>query len=212
MSDRSHQVAYAAGVVDSDGYIGVHKAHGPEARAKGWQITYQPRVQVKQVTPDAIELLLDLFGGHRYGGKPTAKRGRPLITWAVHSATAGRVCEELLPFLRIKRQQAENALEVCRLNNLPRRHVLPAVDPGEPMVTMAEAARITGRTFNTVSNAVYQGSLPHVRTGPRKVLIPVSFLDVWMTRKEGGAPRSAETTAALEECFARSKVLNHVGI
>src|SRR5215813_13490022 len=92
-------LAYAAGVIDSDGYIGVKK--NPH--------TYAARVMVKQVTPQAIDLLHELFGGYRSRMAPSAQRGRDLITWEVHSAAAGRACKALMPYLRIKRPQAENA-------------------------------------------------------------------------------------------------------
>lgn len=212
MSETELALAYAAGVIDSDGYIGVHTPKYAERDARGWQVTYQPRVQVKQVTPQAIDLLHELFGGHRYIAKPSARRGRPLISWAVHSAAAGRVCEMVRPYLRIKPRQAENVIEVCRLNRLPKRYVLPEIEPGEPMVTMIEAARITGRGYGSVTQAVYQGSMPHVRLGARKVLVPASFLETWVRRGAGGTSRSESNTAELERCLQLSHALNRVGV
>lgn len=207
-------LAYAAGVVDSDGYIGVHRSdYAMRVRKDAGQAVYMPRVAVKQVTPQAIDLLHDLFGGHRYNGKPSAERGRPLLAWSVHSAMAGRVCESLLPYLRIKREQARNAIEVCAINaeGQRRRWDVPEVVNGEPMVTMAEASRVLGKDYGTVIQSVRNGNVPHVRTGPRKVLIPASYLPVWASR--GHSPsRHPEVTARLEACFQRAKQLNRVGI
>lgn len=207
-------LAYAAGVVDSDGYIGVHRStYAQRVRADATQAVYMPRVQVKQVTPQAIDLLADMFGGHRYDGKPTTGKGRPLLVWSVHSRMAGDVCRTLLPYLRIKRAQAENAVRVCEINASPdrRRFELPAVDPDEPMVTMAEAARRLGKSYGTVIQSVRHGNVPHLRLGVRKVLIPESYLATWATRSTS-APRRADLTANLEECFLRAKELNRVGI
>ena len=195
-------LAYAAGVIDSDGYIGVKRG-----------VSYAARMIVKQVQPQAVELLHEMFGGYRSTAPPTAERGRYLLTWEVHSASAGRACEALLPYLRIKRVQAENAIEVCRINAGPRRHRwdVPEVIEGEPMVTMAEAARRLGKSYAVVIQAVRLGSVPHVRTGPRKVLIPESYLPVWAARR--CAPRRhPDVTARLEACYQRAKELNHVGI
>lgn len=197
-----------AGVVDSDGYIGVHRK-----KAGTWAANYQPRIAVKQVTPEAVDLFAASFGGHRYDGKPTAERGRPLLIWQAHSAAAGRVCEALLPYLRIKRRQAENVLRLCEINSRlgRRRFVVPDVVDGEPMVTMAEAARRLGKSYGTVIQAVRNGSVPHVRTGPRSVSIPESFLPVWAER--GSSPRrDPALTAELEDCFTAAKALNRVGI
>ena len=101
----SSNFAYCAGVIDSDGYIGVHRnTYAMRVRGDAGQAVYQPRVQVKQVEPAAIDLLHDLFGGHRYVGKPTAAKGRPLIVWGVHSAACAPVLEAVMPYLRIKRE------------------------------------------------------------------------------------------------------------
>lgn len=215
MTRTSHiDLAYAAGVVDSDGYIGVHRSdYAKRVRKDAGQVVYIPRVQVKQVTLEAVDLLHSLFGGHRYDGKPTAKRGKPLLVWAVHSRMAGVVCEALLPYLRIKRRQAENAIEVCRINSEGRRRrwEFPAVVDGEPMVTMAEASRRLGKSYDVVHQSVRHGNVPHIRTGPRKVLIPESYLETWATR--GHSPgRHPDVTARLDACFQRAKKLNRVGI
>jgi excisionase family DNA binding protein len=195
-------LAYAAGVIDSDGYIGVKCAP-----------SYSARVMVKQVTPQAIELLHELFGGWRSAMAPSAKRGRPLFTWEVHSAAAGRACEALMPYLRIKRPQAENAIQACRINAEPkrRRFVLPEIIEGEPMVTMAEAARRLGKDYQTVIQAVRHGSVPHVRSGPRKVLIPESYLPIWAQRRHTPG-RHPDVTERLHACYLTAKALNRVGM
>lgn len=207
-------LAYAAGVVDSDGYIGVHRnSYAMRVRGDAGQPVYQPRVQVKQVMPQAIDLMHELFGGHRYDSNPTAARGRPLVVWSVHSKMAGAVCAALMPYLRIKRAQAENVVEVCEINaeGNRRRWEIPLVVDGEPMVTMAEAARRTGKSYQVVIQSVRKGNVPHVRTGPRQVLIPESYLQIWAVRGHSPA-RNVEVTARLDACFRRAKQLNRVGI
>ena len=209
---RPSDLAYCAGVVDSDGYIGVHRnTYAMRVRGDATQPIYQARVQVKQVTPQAIDLLHQMFGGHRYEGKPTASKGRPLIVWQVHSAACVSVLTALLPYLRIKCEQAENALELAALCGIGRRFDVPEVLDGEPMVTMAEAARELGKSYDVVIQAVRKGSVPHVRTGPRKVLIPASYLPIWQAR--GSSPkRSADVTDHMEALFQRAKELNRVGV
>lgn len=205
-------LAYAAGVIDSDGCIRVTRDTWRMRNADCATPTYQARVQVKQVEREAVDLLHGMHSGYFRQEPPTARRGRPLWSWSVSSAAAGRFLTDVLPYLRIKRAQAENALEVCRLSQMGgRRFEVPAVVPGEPMVTMAEAARRLGKDYGTVIQAVRKGSVPHVRTGPRQVQIPVSFLSIWANR--GSSPaRAVETLAQLDACFERSKQLNSVGV
>ena len=133
--------------------------------------------------------------------------------WQVHSAACRPVLEALLPYLRIKTNRAENALALCEVNRRlgRKRFPVPDVVPGEPMLTMAEVARRTGRDYGTVIQAVRKGSIPHVRTGPRKVLIPESLLPVWAER--GRTPRrDPALTDEMEALYLRAKELNRVGI
>lgn len=214
MGSTPTDLAYAAGVIDSDGYIGVHRSdYAMRVRGDASQAVYVPRVQVKQVTPQAIDFLHGAFGGHVVVGKPSSAKGRPLIAWGVHSAAAGAVCHAVLPYLRIKREQALNAIDVCRINSegKRRRWDIPSVHPDEPMVTMAEAARRLGKGYGSVIQSVRLGNVPHLRRGPRQVLIPESYLSTWAAR--GHSPRRhADVTERLEECFRRAKSLNRVGI
>lgn len=207
-------LAYAAGVIDSDGYIGIKRNdYGMRVRGDATQPVYSARVVVKQVTPQAVTLLHELFGGSLLPAKASLRKGRPLFSWDIHSAAAGRACRAILPYLRIKREQASNAVEVCDINTEPhrRRWTLPAVVEGEPMVTMAEAARILGKSYDVVHQAVDHGSVPHVRAGPRKVLIPESYLPIWAERRQTPT-RNPEVTNRLHQCFLRGKELNRVGI
>lgn len=199
-------LAYLAGVIDSDGCIAVRKA------VSKWQPVYQPRVMLKQVTPQAVELIHETFGGYRFVGNATAKRGRPLMGWEVHSASAVRVCESLLPHLRIKREQALNAIQCGQVNSTAGRRGwdLPAVDPDEPMVPLLEAAERAGRSAAVAYQSAHLRNIPTARVG-RRVLVPESYIETWSTRGTA-APRRAAVSDALDACYQRAKALNSVGI
>ncbi len=199
-------IAYCAGVIDSDGCINIQKR-----KAGKWAANYQPRVTVKQVTPQAIDLLHQSFGGSRWVSEPSAAKGRPLHVWNVHSAAAGTVLAALLPHLRIKVEQARNALALCELNARlgRRRFPVPEIIPGEPMVTARDAATATGLTYESVCQAVRKGSVPSARDG-RTILIPASFLVTWAER--GTSPtRDPAITDEMERIYLRGKDLNRVG-
>ncbi|MBP6997917.1 MAG: hypothetical protein KBB39_17420 [Phycicoccus sp.] len=211
MSDMD--IAYAAGVIDSDGYIGVKRSdYAQRVRGDAGQPVYAPRVMVKQVTPEAVTLLHDLFGGYRGDARPSAARGRPLFTWEAHSANAMRACEAVLPHLRIKREQALNAIECGRLNagSSRRGWDLPDVDPSEPLVPLLEAARRAGRSPDVAYQSAHLGNIPVVREG-RRVFVPESYIETWRTRGTS-APRRAALTERMHACFLRAKELNRVGV
>lgn len=203
-----------AGVLDSDGHIGVH-VNWYKVRSGTWadskQPTYQPRCSVKQLDPEAVELFGEVFGGHHYvdNGK-ASERGsrRPINTWNVHSRASGIVLRSLRPYLRVKTRQADLALELCALNAGPRRHtfVLPEIVPDEPMLPLVEAAERAGRSYATAQQSVKLGNVPFERRGVR-IFIPESYVETWRTRGRG-AMRRPEVTARMEEIAINIKALN----
>lgn len=107
------EIAYCAGVVDSDGTIGIKRStYSMRVVADCGGPTYSERICVKQVEFAAIETLHRLFGGSLYIQDPNAQRGRSLYTWQVTDKKAASALTCLLPHLRIKRAQALNALEL----------------------------------------------------------------------------------------------------
>lgn len=102
-------VAYAAGVVDSDGTICI-------SRSKDGY--YRAQVKVAQVEPEAVDLLHRMFGGTRGLYKQPAslpsviRRTRDLHTWNVSGKRAALIAAVLLPWLRIKKSKAENVIRL----------------------------------------------------------------------------------------------------
>lgn len=208
------ELAYAAGVIDSDGCIGIKRStYSMRVRGDATQPIYFERITVKQVETQAVALLHLMFGGHRGITDPSAKRGRPLHHWHIHSASAGKALVELLPYLRIKRKQAENAIRMRVILKTPRRWPVPAIVKGEPLVTATEFASLVGVKAATIMQATQHKSIPSVRIG-RSRMIPISFADAYRARIAcGGKVRRAESvTDKLEECYLLAKELNRVGI
>ena len=211
-------LAYCAGVIDSDGHIGVH-VNWYRVRSGKWadskQPTFQPRCSVKQLDPEAIELFAAIFDGHTYvDGANSRGSRRPINVWQVHSAACRRVLEALRPHLRIKTRQAELALELCDLNSSPRRRGfdLPEIIPGEPMLPLKEAAERAGRSYATAVQSVKLGNIPFERRqrterGGSLIFVPESYIDTWATRGRG-ARRRPEVSARMQEIAEEIKALN----
>lgn len=103
--------SYCAGVIDSDGYIGIKKnTYSMRIVKDSTQPTYSERVGVKQIEEQAVNLLYSLFGGTLRLEKRA--KGKPLYMWQVTDRKAVACLETVLPFLRIKREQAFNALRL----------------------------------------------------------------------------------------------------
>lgn len=206
------ELAYCAGVMDSDGHIGVHVnwykvTSGKWADSK--QPTYQPRVSVKQLDHQAVELFGELFGGAHYvDGNNAHGSGRPINVWGVHSRASGVVLAALRPFLQIKVRQCDLALELCALNASPKRKTfpLPAIIDGEPMLTLLEAAELAGRSRAVAYQCVKLHNIPFAKVGQR-VMVPASFVDTWRDRPSH-AVRRADVSDRMAEINVAIKALN----
>ena len=103
LSTRLYDIAYTAGVIDSDGWIIM--ASTPSS--------YRIAMGIKQQKPEAIELASELFGGNVRISKPDEHRfsQEPAYVWIISGRMALAALEEMANFLRIKRRQAMLAIE-----------------------------------------------------------------------------------------------------
>lgn len=116
------ELAYCAGVIDSDGTIGIRRmTYAMRVVGDSKAPTYSERIAVKQVEPQAVDMLHRLFGGSMYMNDPSAKRGRPLHSWVVTDRKAAFALKSLLPFLRIKSMQAKNCLALRELKERSKK-------------------------------------------------------------------------------------------
>jgi hypothetical protein len=105
------ELAYLAGAIDSDGTIGIKRStYSMRVRKDAGAPVFSERVALRQVTPVIPTMLRDRFGGSLYITKPSSTRGRPLYSWAATDVRAVECLRALLPFLRIKREQALNCI------------------------------------------------------------------------------------------------------
>jgi hypothetical protein len=100
------ELAYLAGVVDSDGYI-TSAIYGKKGKTY-----YAAQVGITGTRPASHELAAEIFGGSVKGW--AVKGGQPgrdvQYLWQRHGRRATPVLESLMPYLRIKRENAELAL------------------------------------------------------------------------------------------------------
>ena len=99
-------IAYCAGLVDGEGYVGIKKSKAYACQGRKTP-GYHARIQVRMVDEPAVKLLADLFSGTYYKEQPNANNGRPLFCWQVSDLSAERVLRILRPFLRVKAVQAD---------------------------------------------------------------------------------------------------------
>jgi hypothetical protein len=106
--NRSLQLAYTAGVIDSDGCITILR-HGPRIAKQSKCPTYDLKIIINQADGGAINYIRGA-----YGGTVTSQinsSGTIIYTWRLNHEKSGKLCKQLIPYLRIKKHQAEIAVQ-----------------------------------------------------------------------------------------------------
>lgn len=109
-------LAYLAGLIDGEGYIGVKRTKRKDATSP----IYHERIQVRMVHEGAIALLADTLGGSYYRERAHANNSRPLFCYQASDAKAAEILARLLPYLIVKRESAQNVLRLRASKNDPR--------------------------------------------------------------------------------------------
>lgn len=111
-------IAYLAGLVDGEGYIGIKKSQPYNNLTGRANPGYHERIQIRMVDESAIKLFTDTFGGWYYKEKPNTN-GRSLYCYQASDKKASAILEILLPYLRIKKESANTVLKLRESKNHP---------------------------------------------------------------------------------------------
>jgi hypothetical protein len=132
---QNDAMAYAAGVLDGDGYFSVIKDRNP----RYVHPYYQAKIGVKQLWPgQALRVLARLLGGKvvRERRPPGFK---PIARWERYDQGAKRAIRRFLPYLRVKREQALLLLELQEMKSNRR---------GDPEMRFSSMERIRQRVLS----------------------------------------------------------------
>ncbi len=151
-------MAYLAGAIDSDGTIGIKKStYSMRVLGESGAAVFSERVALRQVTPQIPTMLRDAFGGSLYFTPPSSANGRRLYSWAATDLRALECLKALLPFLTVKRAQAQNCLALRQIKVVSiraktargRGHVGAAARP-QHLTDAMEALYLTAKQLNKV--------------------------------------------------------------
>jgi len=110
-------IAYIAGIVDGEGYIGIKKT----AKLRNGRVNpcYQEKIQIRMVDEPAIKFLADTLGGNYYAeGHPVPNRRR-LFCYQATDRVAVQIIETIFPYLRVKKSVAEIVLKLRDIRTNP---------------------------------------------------------------------------------------------
>ncbi len=98
-------LAYLAGVVDSDGYVSIVQSRHAD------RLYFGAAVGISGTRRQPHDLAVSLWGGKVYEYTPKNPRHRPQFQWQRVGDGAHAILTELLPYLRVKRENAELAID-----------------------------------------------------------------------------------------------------
>jgi hypothetical protein len=98
-------LAYFAGLFDGEGYIGIRRVSRTGWHGNG---TYALQLTIANTIRSPLDEAQAIWHGKVVKGQGT---NRPCFHWHLHGRMAAAFLQDILPYLRIKRQQAEVALE-----------------------------------------------------------------------------------------------------
>lgn len=114
-------LAYIAGLIDGEGYIGVKKSGAYKCQGRKTP-GYHARIQIRMVHEGAIKTLAEALGGWYFKEKPRLAKGRPLYCYQASDASAEEVLRKVMPYLIVKRESAELVLRLRALQSEGHKH------------------------------------------------------------------------------------------
>jgi hypothetical protein len=102
-NDRQARVIWAAGFFDGEGSVGMG------SRAKSGNRSLQ--ISVGQLVREPLDVLVELYGGTV---RLDTSQDKPIYRWRIEATRAADALDEMLPYFRVKGEQAAIGIEFQR--------------------------------------------------------------------------------------------------
>jgi hypothetical protein len=129
---KKELIAYLAGIMDADGYFTIKRqTYGVRVIKNAKNPTYSERVGIKQVSPIAIDIIKNNFGGYRSIQKPNTPNGQMLYSIELRNKKAHEFVKTIAPYIQIKKRQVEILMELRMELIKPRefKHIVQQKNP-----------------------------------------------------------------------------------
>lgn len=102
---RTHEVAWAAGFFDGEGYVNIQK------RSHKKYTGYYLRIGINHVAPEPLYEMQRLFGGTVVKTEKVIGNRKPRHRWVTSTANAANTLKQMMPYLKNKNKVAAVALD-----------------------------------------------------------------------------------------------------
>ena len=115
-------LAYIAGIVDGEGYIGIKK---DMIKGRGVSPVYYERLSIAQNKKELVDLFIETFKCGKiyfHGHSKLSKKG--YWSWEISNKICVNVLKQIYPYLRIKKPEAKLVIKLSK-NKRQKYFVLP---------------------------------------------------------------------------------------
>lgn len=115
--------AYLAGLIDAEGCIGLHRVRKKAIKPGNWEIRFNAQVAIYMCDPLFIYQLAKDFSFGRVVVRPQRhSKWKKSAEWRFGSNCCREILPKILPYLRVKKQEAKMLMEYLSLaKHIPRR-------------------------------------------------------------------------------------------
>ncbi len=107
---KKETLAYLAGIVDGEGYIGIKRDH---IKGRGINPVYYERMSVAGTSKPMIDLFISFFKcGQAYFHRHSKLSRRGYWSWETSNLKAVSVIKQLYPYIRIKKPEVKLILQL----------------------------------------------------------------------------------------------------
>lgn len=214
-------LAYLAGAMDSDGYFTIKRStYHRRVRGDAKNAVYSEKLGLHQTTPDIPHLLKECFGGSLYMATAASENRKPMWRYTATDKGAAMACKMLLPYLMVKKRQAQLLLELRgtkahQFQQLPYWFKIDHPDWEQmELITVSETAALLGYTVSSVLQAIRKETILATnakawrREAPR---VPLVFVQALIDN--GGARiKPPQLIAWRERIHQAARELNKMGV
>jgi hypothetical protein len=145
------QIAYLAGVMDSDGCIAITKAKkGTVGTNRMVNPRYVLRITITNTSMDLMQWLTENFGGGRRAKQRSKQIHKPTFDWIYDNGKAIEILELVKPYLVVKKRQADIGIEFISEWEYPKGGQGSQTPPHE--VARREKCWLTMRMLNQLGS------------------------------------------------------------
>jgi len=147
-SIKEVDIAYIAGLIDGEGYIGIKKCPPSKTRCTV-NPSYHARIQVRMVDEPAIKFITDTLGGtYTKEKQPQNPNRRILFLYGTSNAKAESILKTILPYLKVKQAVAQEVIKLREYQSNREKHKTKVTGYRDFPNSHGAIGRVSNRSFS----------------------------------------------------------------